>query len=227
MTLRPAMPRLLPMTIAALALLLGMKSAAIVRAAVPAAPEAAAKPPAASPAPAPPTAVPPAKPAAAPVAAAPPPADPSPPADPPVSEAERALLLDLRQRKQELDSFQAALALRESVIAAAEKRLAARADELVGLQKQLEGLEAARRARDEANWGGLVKLYEGMKPRDAANIFNDLDAAVLLQVLDRMKESKAAPILAAMQPERARLVTTQLAQMRARTNAAPGARNGT
>ena len=48
-----------------------------------------------------------------------------------------------------------------------------------------------------------------MKPRDAAAIFNDLDMPVLLQVLDRMKEAKAAPILAAMQPDRAREATTE------------------
>jgi len=44
---------------------------------------------------------------------------------------------------------------------------------------------------------------------------------VLLQVLDRMNERKAAPVLAAMQPERARQVTAELAEMRAKANRAP------
>ena len=35
-----------------------------------------------------------------------------------------------------------------------------------------------------------MKLYEAMKPRDAAAIFNDLDQPVLLQVVDRMKETQ-------------------------------------
>jgi flagellar motility protein MotE (MotC chaperone) len=60
-----------------------------------------------------------------------------------------------------------------------------------------------------------------MKPRDAAAIFNDLDMPVLLAVVDRMKEAKAAPVLAAMQTEKARQVTAELAQMRARANGAP------
>ncbi len=55
-----------------------------------------------------------------------------------------------------------------------------------------------------------------MKPRDAAAIFNDLDQPVLLQVIDRMKEAKAAPILAAMQPDKARDLTAKLADMRTR-----------
>jgi flagellar motility protein MotE (MotC chaperone) len=89
------------------------------------------------------------------------------------------------------------------------------------VQRKLEALETAREERDDANWAGLVKLYESMKPRDAAAIFNDLDMPILLQVLDRMKEAKAAPVLAAMQPERARQVTAQLAELRRRANAVP------
>ena len=139
-----------------------------------------------------------------------------------MSDSERALLLELRQRRQELDGREAALATRESVLSAAERRLSARVDELQALQSRLEALEAARRDRDEANWRGLVKLYESMKPRDAAAIFNELDMTVLLQVLDRMKEAKAAPVVAAMQPDRARQATAELAQMRTRANTPAG-----
>jgi flagellar motility protein MotE (MotC chaperone) len=61
-----------------------------------------------------------------------------------------------------------------------------------------------------------VKLYEGMRPRDAAAIFDDLDMPVLVQLIDRMREAKAAPVLGAMRPERARLLTAELARHRAR-----------
>jgi flagellar motility protein MotE (MotC chaperone) len=219
MTIRWPVPRLLHVTIAALGALLVVKSVAVVRAAGPAAaPPAAAQPATAQPAPPAPAA---AATPAAPVVAAKPPSDPPPP--PPVSDAERALLQDLRQRRTELDSREAAITMRENVLASAEKRISARVEELTGLQKRLESLEASRRERDEANWAGLVKVYETMKPRDAAAIFNDLDMAVLLPVLDRMKESKAAPVLAAMQPDRARLVTADLAQLRNKRNAVPPA----
>ena len=104
------------------------------------------------------------------------------------------------------------------MLAAAEQKLAARVTELQSLQRSLETLEAARQQQDDANWQGLVKLYEAMKPRDAAAIFNDLDQPVLLQVVDRMKETKAAPILAAMQADKARAVTAQIAALRTRRN---------
>jgi flagellar motility protein MotE (MotC chaperone) len=210
-------PRLLPLTIAAMAVLLLVKSAVLVRAAVPAAahatPAEPAKPAAAAQElPAPPSTVAPAAPIAC--------------AAPPVSDDERKLLLDLRHRSAELDARGAGLAAREGVLAAAEKRIGARVVELTSLQQRLESLNTARKAREDANWQGLVKLYEAMKPRDAAAIFNDLDKNVLVQVLDRMNERKAAPVLAAMQPERARQVTAELAQLRAGENRVPPARAG-
>jgi flagellar motility protein MotE (MotC chaperone) len=137
---------------------------------------------------------------------------------PPIGDAERAVLLDLRQRRQELDARDAALSVRESILAAAEQKLMARVEELGALQKKLQDLEAARQQRDEAGWQGLVKLYETMKPRDAAVIFNDLQMPVLLSLVDRMNERKAAPVLAAMNPDKARDLTAGLAQLRTRRN---------
>lgn len=145
-------------------------------------------------------------------------------ADPPVSESEKALLQELRQRRRELDARADAVTARESVIAAAEKRLGVRVTELQTLQKRLEYLDAARKEKEDAGWQGLVKMYEAMKPKDAATIFNELSMPVLLQVLDRMKDAKAAAVLAAMSPEKARDVTAELAQLR--TGKDPAAQAG-
>ena len=144
------------------------------------------------------------------------------PADPPVSDSERALLLDLRARRIQMEAQGQALSTRETVLAAAEKRMAERVEQLSALQARLEALDGTRRERDDANWRGLVETYETMRPRDAAAILNDMDMPVLLQVLDRMKEAKAAPVLAAMLPDRARSATAGLAAMRTRSTAAPG-----
>jgi flagellar motility protein MotE (MotC chaperone) len=57
-----------------------------------------------------------------------------------------------------------------------------------------------------------VKLYENMRPGDAATIFNGLDMHVLLEVVRRMNQRKAAPILAAMDPAKARALTAELAR---------------
>ena len=206
--------RLLPITIFALAGLLAVKSADLVRAAATTR-DSAAKVVTTAEA-ATPTEHPP------PPQAAAPPTLPEETAPPPVSDGERTVLLELRQRRQELDARDATLATRESVLAAAEQKVSARVTELQALQKKLEALEATRKEREDASWQGLVKLYEAMKPRDAATIFNDLELPVLLQVVDRMKEAKAAPVLAAMQPDKARDLTTKLAQMRTRRDGQAG-----
>jgi flagellar motility protein MotE (MotC chaperone) len=138
---------------------------------------------------------------------------------PPVSavgDSERAVLLELRHRREELDARDAMVAAREATLAAAQLRLTARVAELEALQHKLETLEQARQQRDDTSWQGLVKLYENMRPRDAATIFNELDMQVLLGVVDRMKDAKAAPVLAAMQPDKARELTTKLAAARTR-----------
>jgi flagellar motility protein MotE (MotC chaperone) len=146
---------------------------------------------------------------------------------PPVSESERVLLQDLRQRRKELDARAEAVAARESLMAATEQKLTARVAELQTLQKTLQSLDAAQKQKEETGWQGLVKLYEAMKPRDAATIFNDLQMPVLLQVVDRMKDARAAAVLAAMNPDKARDVTAELAQLRTGKNAAQMAPGGT
>jgi flagellar motility protein MotE (MotC chaperone) len=147
-------------------------------------------------------------------AAPPPAAQQPPPGPPPISDSEKALLQELRQRRQELDARADTVSTRESVMAATEQKLAARVSEMQTIQKKLEALDGARKQKEDAGWQGLVKLYETMKPKDAATIFNDLSMPVLLQVLDRMKDSKAAAIMAAMNPDKARDVTAELAQLR-------------
>ena len=149
------------------------------------------------------------------------PTPPAPVAEPPVPDAERAVLLELRARRLVLEQRAQAIETREAVLAAAERRLSERVDQLAALQTRLEQLENGRRERDDANWRSLVKTYEAMRPRDAAAIMNELDGPLLVQVLDRMKEAKVAPILAAMLPDRARTATAQLAQWRTRGSAPP------
>ena len=84
------------------------------------------------------------------------------------------------------------------------------------LQQRLEQFRAQASEREEAGWRQLVKTYETMRPRDAAAIFDDLEMSVLVQVADRMREARIAPVLGAMKPERARQLTAELARWRAR-----------
>ncbi len=205
--MRMPRPRLLPMAMLCMALLLPAKLVSLLRgvpqAAVPRV-ELVGEARASAPAPPP-------RPAAAP---APPPALPAEPT--PDQLAERAVLESLRGRRTEMAQREQALQQREMLLAATERRLTQRLEEMATLQRRLEAARTQGSEREEAGWRQLVKTYETMRPRDAAAIFDDLDMTVLIQVVDRMREAKVAPILGAMKPERARLLTTGLAHHRAR-----------
>jgi len=203
--------RLLPLALLGAAMLMLVKAERMIAASWTAPPEAVRA--TAPPRPAPMAAL--AQPApAASAPAQPASAPPAPPPPGPEAAAERALLESLRARRAEIDARQAAATQREQLVTAAERRLAQRVEELATLQARLETLERERAQREEAGLRGLVKLYEGMRPRDAAAIFDDLDMPVLLPIVDRMREARAAPVMAAMRPERARALTAELTKLR-------------
>lgn len=153
---------------------------------------------------------------AQPAPAAPAPASaPAPVAPTPDAAAERAVLEQLRARRAEIEAREQAAMQREVIVAAAERRLSQRIEELSALQSRLEAMERERSQREETGLRGLVRLYEGMRPRDAAAIFDELEMPVLLPIVDRMREARAAPVVAAMRPERARALTAELAKLRA------------
>jgi len=211
-------PRLIPLAICAMAGLMVVKAQALLSGlSGPAASSGIVAPARAADPPAP--AVPPAAPAAAPARAAPAPQPAAPSAADPAVQAERALLEQLRARRAEIEAREQAVTAQEVVLQATERRLARRVEELAALQQRLEALDRARTDREEAGWRGLVRTYETMRPRDAAAIFDELEMPVLVELLDRMGERRAAPVIGAMRPERARLVTTELARHRARRTA--------
>ena len=210
-------PRLLPLAILAMAALFAVKAQGVIGALV--GPAAAVSPARAADPPAPqPAAVPPPVRAERPRPAAPPAAaEPAAVTAPnPADQAERALLEQLRARRTEIEAREQAVAAQEVMLQAAERRIARRVEELTALQQRLEQLDRSRAEREESGWRGLVRTYEAMRPRDAAAIFNELEMSVLVEIIDRMGERKAAPVIGAMRPDQARQVTAELARHRAR-----------
>lgn len=127
---------------------------------------------------------------------------------------EEALLERLAERRTELDAYAAELEMRASLIEAAEKRIEERAATMEALETQISALVEARKAAEEELITGIVAMYESMRPRDAAAIFNELDMEVLEQVARTMAPRKMAPILAEMTPSRAQELTVRLAAVR-------------
>ena len=128
------------------------------------------------------------------------------------SQSEIEILQNLASRRKEIDLREEAVLKREVLFQAAEKRLEEKIGELSKIKGEIESLIKKYNEQEETELKSLVKIYETMKPKDAARIFDELELKVLLQVFQRMKEAKTAPILASMSPARAKEVTTQLAE---------------
>ena len=131
-----------------------------------------------------------------------------------LSDEEIILLQQLSKRREEIDEQERAIKQRGALLAAAEERIEQKMQELRALQGTIQEMLLQHDEQEEAQMRSLVKIYENMKPKDAARIFEQLDMVVLLEVIDRMKERKAAPILAKMNPAKAKAVTLELAQRR-------------
>ena len=128
--------------------------------------------------------------------------------------SEIEVLQSLARRREELDKREQALSAREALLTAAEQEVDRKITELNKLRGELEALLGKQEKMDEERIASLVKIYENMKPKEAADIFNTLDMDILLAVVSRMAERKSSPILASMNTERARLLTIKLAEMR-------------
>jgi flagellar motility protein MotE (MotC chaperone) len=129
------------------------------------------------------------------------------------SGTEQQLLERLTARRAELEQYESDLALRASIVDAAEKRIAERTATLEALEAQISSLVDQRTEMESGQFAGIVAMYENMRPKDAAAIFNDLDMDVLLRVAKTMNPRKMAPILAEMNAASAQKLTVQMAAL--------------
>ncbi|RKQ72694.1 MotE family protein [Oceanibaculum indicum] len=134
------------------------------------------------------------------------------------SRSEIELLQELSRRRDELDQREQTLVQKEGLLAAAEQRIDKKIAELDTIRSDIEGLIKKYNEQEEAEVQRLVKIYEAMKPKDAARIFDQLDMNILLQVVERMAERRVAPILADMSPKRANELTAEIASRREMPN---------
>lgn len=138
-----------------------------------------------------------------------------------LGENERRILERLALRRRELEEREAALDAREAVVAASEQRLADRLSAFAAERADLEARRAEIDAADAEEIEALASAYERMRARDAAAIFNELDEDILLRVVAGMRTQALAGVLAEMAPDKARRLTTLLADERPRPDAAP------
>jgi flagellar motility protein MotE (MotC chaperone) len=121
-------------------------------------------------------------------------------------------LQQLAERREMIEAQAEELKLRKGLLDAAERRINKKILEMKGLETTIQKLIKTHDVQEEAKMKSLVKIYENMKPKDAARIFEELDMITLLMVAERMKERKLAPVMAKMNPGKAKEMTVELAK---------------
>lgn len=137
--------------------------------------------------------------------------------------SEVEVLQQLARRREALAARSDDIERREIVLRAAEQRIGQKLDELKGMQATLEKLLKSYDEQKKGQIESLIKIYENLKPKDAAQIFEELEMETLLMVAEGMKERKLAPVLAQLSPSRAKDITEELAHQRSLVRSA---RNG-
>lgn len=130
----------------------------------------------------------------------------------PVSASERAILERLQSRRQELEARAREVDIRESLLKAAEKRIESKVEELKAVESRITTATGQKAETDAARFKGIITMYEGMKPKDAAKVFDRLEMSVLFEIASQIAPRKMSDILGLMAPEAAERLTIEMAR---------------
>lgn len=139
-----------------------------------------------------------------------------------MSPAERALVERLGERREQIDARQRELDLREKLLETAERKLDGRVGELKAVEEKLDAKKDEKEGSEAQGLKKLVIMYENMKPKDAARVFDRLPADVLVPMVLQMNPRKMSEVMASMSAESAEKLTVALAN-RARAARSDGA----
>lgn len=126
------------------------------------------------------------------------------------------LIAAIRAREKQLAASALRIADRERLLMVAEVKIGEQIDAMMAAEQSLsETLSLADNAA-EKDIMRLVAVYESMKPKSAAPIFDAMDVQFAAGFLARMRKDAAAEILAGMSAENAYSVSVVIASRNAR-----------
>jgi flagellar motility protein MotE (MotC chaperone) len=130
----------------------------------------------------------------------------------PVSASERAILERLQSRRQEIEARAREIDIRESLLKAAEKRVESKVEELKATESRISTATEQKSEADAARFKGIITMYEAMKPKDAAKVFDRLEMPVLFEIASQIAPRKMSDILGLMSTEAAERLTVEMAR---------------
>lgn len=129
-----------------------------------------------------------------------------------LSPAELQVLQSLGARRGQLDARENDIDTQLALMAAAEAKVDAKIRALNGLKAEVNGLLSQSNAKEAAEIDRLVKVFEGMKAKDAAPRLAALDDNVRIPIAAKMKERALSAIMAQMSSADAKKLTESLAR---------------
>lgn len=137
-------------------------------------------------------------------------------------DAAKVVLRGLEEKKTTLDKQQKAIEQEKKELEAFKEQIDEKIENLTNLKKQIEQdvalldqkksqKEIEKNAEYEEKIGKLVKMYAGMKPKNAAQIVDKMDLEVAHEIFIRMREASASEILSFVESEKAAKISERLA----------------
>ncbi|MET4101429.1 flagellar motility protein MotE (MotC chaperone) [Roseovarius sp. MBR-78] len=121
------------------------------------------------------------------------------------------LLTEMTARESRLSEDEAALADRREALALVDAQIARKLEELAAAEDSLRRTLAIAETAAEDDIARLTRVYETMKPKQAAALFEQMDASFAAGFLARMRPDAAAEIMAGLSPEAAHMLSVVLA----------------
>ncbi|NVJ97547.1 MAG: hypothetical protein HWE25_05305 [Alphaproteobacteria bacterium] len=127
------------------------------------------------------------------------------------NQAEMELISQLRQRRENLEARAQQLDIQEQLLASTEKRINDKIVQLQELEVRIKQHLRLFEDAEEKQLAAIVEVYEKMKPKDAAPRFEALALQTQVDLVSKMRPAKVAALMEQMSPQKASILTTELA----------------
>ena len=124
---------------------------------------------------------------------------------------EMELITQLRQRREALEARATALDLQEQLLTSTEKRINDKISQLELLEDRIKSHLRLYEEKETEQLQSIVSIYETMKPKEAAPRFEALSLQTQLDLVQLMNPRKVAALMEKMTPQKASVLTTELA----------------
>ncbi|WP_262694994.1 MotE family protein [Kordiimonas aquimaris] len=124
---------------------------------------------------------------------------------------EMELITQLRQRRVELETRETQIDIQERLLESTEKRINEKIGQLEQLEERIKSHLRLFEEKETEQLQSIVRIYETMKPKEAAPRFEALALQTQLDLVQLMNPRRVASLMEKMTPQKASILTTELA----------------